>query len=232
MIVHMDFNEDRNIGELHYLLEVTQNSIACDPMGFPNHEEMTGFESTMNTIDTNIRQDLAGMNVGRFIYQCQVKDYFYLEDTVGVASILNSLQKNHLTVNHFRYKLKEDKDHKVYSELIYPDDYLLQTMVNGKIIQMLEREKFDFNNKASLKHTASFASDEDRTKYRRFIQEQNFRVLELDKAEANPLPYIIQFSRNDKLQLEALSNITLRLHQKATFLNGSYEGWEIELEEQ
>jgi len=47
----------------------------------------------------------------------------------------------------------------------------------------------------------------------------------LEKA----LPYIISFNRKDKLHLERLSNITLRLHQKSKSLEGSYDGWEIEI---
>ena len=226
MMVNLDFEETTVIEPLVFLLEIEQRALTCTSEGYPKADELPRFEATINAVLSLIQSEYSSTSVGRFFYQCMVKDYIYVSDTVNLRQELESLKDV-----SFSIKLREDRDHKVYSSFIYPDDFLMQTMVNGKIIRVLRAEAYDLDKKSTLTHFASFASDEERKKYRRFVQEQNFEVLDLDRIEDSPLPYRITFSRKDQLDLEKLSNITLRLHQKAEFLVGSYDGWEIELVE-
>lgn len=224
MLVNMDAISLSPIAELPFLLEVTQRSLQCDEQGYPTQRELIKSDESAIIIDSLLSKKTYVKNVGRLTYQCDIKDYYYLQDTLSVKKTLQP----YLSANS-KYKIIDDPEWKVYEDFIYPDDYLIQTMDNSKIIKVLRREGIDLESKTMLTHYASFASDVDRNKFRRFLIEQNFKVEEQQHDESNPLPYLITFSRNDNLQLEQLSNITLRIFQRSKSLNGVYDGWEIEL---
>lgn len=226
MLVNMDLKELAPIAKLKYLLEVSQSVRECDENGYPTRDELNWSDLIALRIDSIISTRSYIENVGRLTYQCEIKEYYYLEDTTGLTNYLSDYFS--VSVN---FKIVEDEKWKVYKDFIYPDDYLIQTMDNRKIIGVLHREGYDLEKKSKLTHFASFASEEDRNKFRRFLTEQNFKIVEMDTDETAALSYIVSFSRSDKLLLGQLSNITLRVHQRAKSLNGIYEGWEIEIEE-
>lgn len=224
MLVNMDVISISPILELPYLLEITQRSLQCDEQGYPSERELVKSNQSAIIIDSLLSKKTYVKNVGRLTYQCDIKEYFYIQDTSMVSMTLQPYLSATST-----YKIIEDRDWKVYEDFIYPDEYLIQTMDNSKIIKVLKKEGFDLNSKTKLTHFASFASAEDRNKFRRFLIEQNFKVEDQQHDDTHPLPYLITFTRSDVLQLEQLSNITLRIFQRTKSLDGVYDGWEIEL---
>lgn len=225
MLVNMDIASIAPIPDMRYLLEVSQSVRECNEDGYPTLEESNWSEIIAARIDSIISIKNYVENVGRHTYQCKIKEYYYLQDTVELTKYLSE----NLSFST-SFKIVEDEKWKVYKDFIYPDEYLIQTMDNRKIIGILQKEGYDLEKKSSLTHFASFASEEDRNKFRRFLIEQNFKILEMQTDDSAPLAYLVSFSRSDKLHLGQLSNITLRVHQRAISLNGTYDGWEIELE--
>ncbi len=226
MMVHMDLKDRSPILDLPYLLEINQTGLDCDDRGFMKKLEMRVVERLSQSVDSILSVEMYVEDVGRLIYQCTTKDYFYIQDSSSAVQLLDMLDG--LSVD---YKIIKDENWKLYEDFIYPDEFLIQTMINSKIIYVLQSEDFNFDQKVQLKHFASFASDDDRDDYRRFLIQQNFKIEALDDTESSALPYMITGSRSDKLVIDKLSNITLRLNQRAISLNGTYDGWELEIEE-
>lgn len=226
MMVNMNLHDIAPLLELPYLLELKSAVFNCDELGQPEPEALQRIEDQFIILENAIGEQTYLEYAGRFLYQCQVKDYIYINDTTSIPNLLKGSSKY-----TFNYRLKFDPEWHVYSDFIYPDPFLYQTMSNRSIIEIMREEGYDLSVKYPLKHYASFNIESDRWKYRTFLLEQNFKIVELDFREGNSLPYEIHFSRNDKLVLDNLSNITLRLNQRAEFLNGKYEGWEVEIKE-
>ncbi len=224
----MSFNQDIKklapIDELPFLLEVAQSGIECDDNGLLIGDDLRLSEERALDIDSILSTAMYVEDVGTLLYQCEVKNYYYIQDSVVAYQILEALYGLSLD-----YKILRDKDWKVYLELIYPDDFLLQTMINKRAFNQLHDEGFSFKEKVLLEHFASFSSEEDRHEFRRFLIQNNYKILDNTLDSKAALPYVISFSRKDMLHLERLSNITLRLHQKALSIEGSYDGWGVEL---
>ena len=224
MSVNLDIKKLAPVRELSFLLEVTQRGIECDDNGILGGEDLSLSEERAVDIDSILSTAMYVEDVGTLLYQCEIKNYYYIQDSAVAYQILEALYG--LSID---YKIVEDKRWKVYLEVIYPDDFLLQTMIKKRTFNQLHAEGFNFEEKTLLEHFASFSSEEDRHDYRRFLIQNNYKIIDnsLDPKAAHP--YVISFSRKDMLHLERLSNITLRLHQKAISLAGTYGGWGVEL---
>ena len=224
MSVNLDVKKIAPVEELVFLLEITQTGEQCDNNGILIESDLSSSEDIAVDVDSILSTAMYVEDVGRLLYQCQSKDYYYIQDSAVAYQILEALYGLSLD-----YKIIEDKKWKVYQEFIYPDDFLFQTMINKRIFNELHAADYNFEEKALLQHLASFSSEEDRHDYRRFLIQNNYKIVEMTTSAEEALSYVISFSRKDKLHLERLSNITLRLDQKAISLAGSYDGWGIEL---
>lgn len=224
MSVNLDVKKIAPVDELAFLLEITQAGEECDENGLLINAGLTTSEQTAVDVDSILSTAMYVEDVGRLLYRCQSKDYYYIQDSSVAYQVLEALYGLSLD-----FKIIEDKSWKVYEELIYPDDFLVQTMINKRIFNQLHEEAYNFEGKALLQHYASFSSEEDRHDYRRFLIQNNYKIGEMTISADEARSYVISFSRKDKLHLERLSNITLRLDQKAISLAGSYDGWGIEL---
>jgi len=222
MNVNMDADAVPYKDKLLYLAEIIIDPEECDSRGYPVNDEYRLIEKELRVLDSMISEVQYGLTVGRFLYQCTLKEYVYLDDTAFTRDVVNQ----HLT-RDYKLRLLTDSEWEIYQKFIYPDPYLIQTMANRQIIDILQNEGYDLMEKQSLTHFASFASDADRNRYRQFLIEQNFKILSQKTVDEEARGYLIRFSRNDRLQLDKLSNITLRLDQRSIALNGKYEGWEI-----
>ena len=58
----------------------------------------------------------------------------------------------------------------------------------------------------------------------------NFKIGDMAEDDTREYAHLISFSRKDRLDVEKLSNTTLRLDQRALSLDGRYEGWEVVIE--
>lgn len=224
MMVHMDWGLQAPLAELPFIFETQMIVDRCTD-GFPVGDEYGKLDTATMIINQLIGNQSYVEHVGKLYYQCMVKDFFYVQDTSGLKASLADYDPL------IRTKVFKDAEWKVYKDFIYPDPFLEQTMINGKIINQLGATGVDSEVKLPLTHFASFASSSDMKKYQTFVLEQNFEVVSKETLEEGFLPHRIYFSRKDKPKLEQLSNITLRLTQRAEFLEGSYGGWAIAIEE-
>ena len=230
MQVNMDIHRIAPLPDRPYLLEYSKQLIDCDDNGFPEYQNDAQIEIDVSKLIQQLEQSRLVVHAGRFYYQCIAKDYIYVSDTTGIGEIVGSefgLRSNS--------KIVQDPDWNIYFDFIYPDAYLKQTMNNRLVIDALLLEEFDFSKKHLLTHFAAFSDQYDRRKYRTFLLELNFKILEESESievgdEGNDPSFMIKFTRKDKVNLERLSNITLRLDTRAHSLSGAYLGWQIELD--
>ena len=225
MLVHMDLEQNAPFSELPYLIEYTQAIFECPDSNYPTLEEERAVDEVSMGIQEALTKEFLVEHAGRFFYQCNAKDYFYVNDTLGVSKILQSGFRIKST-----FKVLYDPEWNVFLNFIYPDKYLIQTMNNRVVIEELQNAPdFDLNAKHELKHHAAFSDEFDRKKFRTFLLELNFKIIDEYRVKGEHLQYRISFTRKDQLDLTRLSNITLRLDQRAKALLGRYDGWEITL---
>jgi len=125
MSVNLDIKRLAPIEELAFLLEITQDAIDCNDDGLIVGDELRATEKIATDIDSILSTAMYVEDVGRLLYRCKVKDYIYIQDSTVTDQALEALYG--LSLN---YKILNDKSWRVYQEFIYPDDFLIQTMIN------------------------------------------------------------------------------------------------------
>jgi len=156
-----------------------------------------------------------------------VREYFYVRDTLGIDRRL----RIHSLDRSYSYEIIEDKEWLGYLEFLYPDDFLIQTMINGRVVSQLEQEGDDVTKKRKVTHFAGFSSESNRKEFRSFIEGKGFFVSEQYYDKKEVLPYYLIFYRRDPVEILLISEITLLLAREAQDYYGSYDGWETEVPE-
>jgi hypothetical protein len=75
-------------------------------------------------------------------------------------------------------------------------------------------------------HWIYFSTEADRNCFIRYATQDNFKVESKDKDSNLKLPFKLQLSRTDKVDLSSISKLTLELRRQAKKCNGDYDGWE------
>lgn len=225
MMVSMEQHKYAPYAELPYILVITQATLDCNEQGYPSEDFVEESELLIRTIDSALSEELYVQDVGRLLYRCSSRDYIYVADSTSTHHWI----KQHMP-GRFEFQIVHDSEWKLYRDFIYPDDYLLQTMVNGRLLKQIEGEGLRISDKTLLSHYASFPTIDELHDFRRFLIGSNYKIVEITEVEDDPLTHHIRFSRKDKLAVDKLSNTTLRLHRRALSLDGSYDGWEIALD--
>ena len=71
-----------------------------------------------------------------------------------------------------------------------------------------------------------FGNSADRDKFAAFIVKKKYKIESKNLIKDSKLPYQLQISRIDMVDLEAITKITLELRKKALEFRGDYDGWE------
>ena len=226
VMLDMSWKDVAPASQLQFLLICETQIDDCDDSGFPRDSEYEVLELLTDSILQEVKSHGVGVLVGTFTQDCYRKDFFYVRDTMDISS------GNHVAV--LGNKLKEfnlgfvfDPKWNVYLNFLYPNEFHLHSMNNSRVVrQMLERGE-ELKKKRELVHLARFNSERDRDDYRIIVLEQGFRILETSYNERYAKSYLIKFERRDRLELDWINDVTLRLAERADQLKGSYEGWEL-----
>ena len=224
VVINMDWRNYAPIADLPYLLELVINVDDCSTAGFVEDQESKLIERFSTQVDSLLSISNYLESVGTMTHDCTIRDFYYINDTIGVSQALKKID----FINTYQVRLIRDSEWRGYLHFLYPDAYLQQTMVNAKTVKELILAGDDVNKKRRILHFAGFVSSVDREKFRIFILEQGFRIDEETYDLKSLAPYQFSFSRKDKPAVDWISEITLKLADKASSLNGAYDGWQVE----
>lgn len=224
--LNMDWKLFAPVEDLPYLLSTQHRINNCRTDGFADDLEFTIMENLSAEIEKKLSAAHRTEFVGTLTSDCIHRNYFYLGDTIGLRESMD-----HFIVNEklLWFNIIEDVAWKGYLEFLFPSPYLYETMSNERVLRELVHEGVELNVYKPLKHYAGFISEKERNSFKSFVLEQNFKIESTDHEIELEHPYLLIFSRSDKLNLEWLSELTLKLSERATYLNGIYDGWEVEL---
>lgn len=224
VLINMDWKQYAPVDDLPYLLETIDTIQSCSNGKMNDVTDLDRIEKRGEQVDSIVSLVTYLQNVGTMTHNCVVRNYYYINDSTGVTKALDNIS---LSTSAFR--ILSDPLWKGYLDFLYPDAYLMQTMVNAKTIKQLISAGDDPSKSRWINHFAGFTSEPDRNRYRIFLIEQGFRIEEESYDLEALYPYEMTFSRKDQVAVSWISDITLRLNRKASELNGVYNGWETEV---
>ena len=227
VLLNMDLRRFAPIEGLSFLLVVDTEVDSCNYNGFGTKESDYDITIQNKSIDSLLSLYTYIESVGTFSHDCKVREYYYLKDTLGISERL----RIHSLDWKYEYEVIEDKEWLGYLDFLYPDDFLIQTMINSRVVHQLTEQGKDLSKKRKITHYSGFSSEKNRKEFRSFIEGLGFYIKEAVYDTKEVLPYYLTFRRRDSLEILHISEITLGLAQKAQEYYGSYDGWEIEISE-
>ena len=156
--------------------------------------------------------------------------YFFGENTLlmekQVSSTMTAFPDYQFDFGH-----KADEEWSGYFNFLHPNPRQMQTIQNRLVLEQLEEGGDDLTKEREVFHWIYFNSKEDLDQYEVFTKGLGFKTLSKGKTEQpNDFGFVISISRIDKVGYNDIDNYTLELWQRASDLNGEYDGWETSIE--
>lgn len=156
--------------------------------------------------------------------------YFFGENTILMKKQVSSTMTT-FPDYQFDFGHKADKEWSGYFNFLYPNPRQMQAIQNRLVLEQLEKGGDDLTKEREVFHWIYFNSKEDLDQYEYFTKGLGFNTINKGKTEQpNDFGFVISISRIDKVGYNDINNYTLELLQKASDLNGEYDGWETSIE--
>lgn len=209
------------------LLIVGTQTSKCLKNGYPKEEGLedlyTFSDSIANIINKGTKYKLAGI----ITYQCAGFDVFYVKDTLGLRSNIDSfINKNYAKSKNYLV-IEPDKKWVYYQDSLFPKQLSNDFFINHELLSHLFYQGDDFTKPQKIEHWIYFKREKRRQKFINKIQVLNFKVDSLSVKKGDYRPYELKISREDKLDPNSISVLTSMLKNLSNSMYGTYDGWGI-----
>lgn len=183
----------------------------------------------INQIEDDLIEVLDSENdiiyTGRIKFSGKMYSYFYFEAELNFEKCISELKAKYSEYK-FEYTQKEDSDWTAYFEVLFPTEFEMQIIQNGKVIENLQEHGDLLEKERPVSHWIYFQNLDDRENFWDNIKGLGFEILEKEETSSGELPFSLQLSRVDKVDYESVNDYVLFLWQKSQEFNGEYDGWE------
>lgn len=208
-----------------YLLITGVKFIDCQDNGLPSKREFTDLYKISDTIKAQVDKTVSAIAAGTVTYQCQRLDYFYITDTAALRQQLVAIYKKRFPEYMYYINIKEDKKWDTYLNFLYPNEETLEYIENQKVLEALENGGDKLVKARLVDHWAYFKTAADRNCFSVYLVKNKFKTT-IEKSEDPGFPFRLHFARTDKVNIAAISKLTLELKKQAAACHGQYDGWE------
>jgi len=225
-IIDMGIRSIAPITKFPFVLITGVKYTNCDKDGFPTKAEFEKLYIISDTIGAKLKSLSPNRMAGTFTYDCERLDYYYLSDTLNIRKKLADVYEKQFKAYTYYINIKVDKAWAAYLEFLYPNEITQEYMSNQKVLNGLLDAGDKLVAARQVDHWAYFKTEKDRNCFIQVVKKLGYKIEEASADKKSQLPYKLQFSRNDKVELTAITTITLQLRKEANNCNGDYDGWE------
>ncbi len=225
-LVNMSIKKTAPDKNFPFLFSAGVNFTNCSPEGMPTPLELNNLYRISDSIVAIINRTTKNVFVGTFTYQCQRRDYFYVPDTTDLRQKIIEHITKYFSGYSPAFNIKEDKTWIAYLDFLYPNETTMEYMKNEKVVTQLQKTGDKLDQARQIDHWLYFKIENDRNCFIQYAIQNHFKVESKEKGNDSNLPYKLQISRIDKVDLPTISKITLELEHQAKKCNGDYDGWE------
>lgn len=157
--------------------------------------------------------------------------YFYTSDpTLIDKTVSESLIR--FPKYEYDFEVKDDRDWSYYIDFIYPSPSQVQSILNRRVIDNLEKHGDKLNQPREVNHWIYFKTKEDREKFVEQVKENGFTIENTDTIPDSDkeFKHSLQISRVDPVTQSDVDDYVLFLWGLANELGGNYDGWETSIE--
>lgn len=227
VLVNMALKEKAPVLSYNYLVITGVKIKECNADGFPTQQEFQKLYKISDGANELIEKKKRRILAGTFTYNCERTDYYYVNDTLLLRKYLADYYKTNFPQYSFIISIKEDKNWGQYLKFLYPNEELMESMKNQKVILKLTQAGDKLEKERRIDHWLYFKTEDDRRNFFLWAYEQKFLVEKLDVLQDSVShPFTLHMYRPDKPDLKTMNRLTLYLAKEAARYNGVYDGWE------
>lgn len=225
-VINMGLKSDAPLAKFPYVLVTGVRYTNCLEDGFPGEGELDRLHIISDSLDAALEPAFNVKKAGTFTNNCERLQYYYLSDTMGVRNKLQQLYASVFGGYETNINIKVDREWTYYLEFLYPNETIREYMSNQKVLDALLKAGDNLEAARKVDHWAYFKTTKDLDCFQATVKAMGFEIEESGKNKKSPMPFRLQFSRNDKIDLSSISAITTDLRKKAAGCFGDYDGWE------
>ena len=228
--LRMNLIERSPIEELKYVL-VTGITFETDREdGFPGNDVFPILHKISDELLDLIGKETKTILVGSFMHNKERLEYFYVADQEGLKNIIEKYYEENYPDYEFYLNIKEDENWEYYTEFLYPNEETLNYMADQSVISNLYNAGDPLTKERRVNHWIYFSSKSDLKNCKKELENKEFTIQHSGINEQTNLPFELQFSRTDKVDINSIFPITSYLRKIAKEYNGEYDGWETSVE--
>jgi len=225
-VINMGLKKTAPLIKFPYVLVTGVRYTNCREDGFPEEGELDRLHVVSDSLDANLKAAFSIKKAGSFTNNCERLEYYYLSDTMGVRGKLLQLYASVFGSYEPYINIKADRQWTYYLEFLYPNATIREYMLNQKVLDALLKAGDNLEAARKVDHWAYFRTTKDMGCFLATIKAMGFEIGETGNDEKSPMPFRLQFSRKDKVDLSSISAVTTDLRKKAAICQGDYDGWE------
>jgi uncharacterized protein (TIGR01619 family) len=198
--------------------------------GLSSNREYETLLQIEDTLVNSLKSKHDIIYVGRLTSDGTRDLYFYTSDTLLIEkTISESLVQ--FPNYEYDFEIKDNKDWSYYLNFIYPNPRQLQSVLNRRVVENLEKNGDKLTQPREVNHWIYFRTTEGREKYIEHVQEKGFKIEDIDNADhERGFKYKLRISRVDNVGHQDVDDYVLYLWELANQLDGDYDGWETSVE--
>lgn len=225
-ILNMDLQAQAPDAKYPFLLTTGVSFSDCSADGMPTKTVFPHLYDISDSVVAVVDRTVANIFSGTFTYQCERLDYFYLSDTTGIRAALARLYASHFASYKPAINIRADAEWEAYLKFLYPNEETFETIQNQKVVLKLSEAGDKLLKARKVDHWIYFKTATDRDCFEAYAVKNKFKIELKDKTGPEGKVFKLQMSRTDKVDIPAITEITLRLRKEAAACGGDYDGWE------
>ncbi|UAY51637.1 DUF695 domain-containing protein [Ferruginibacter albus] len=224
--INISAKEKAPVHSLPYVVITGVTFSDCTSEGFPTGEQFSALYNISDSVQAIMNRTVKNEIVGTFTYQCQRLEYYYVNDTLTIRDKLQKMYSRQFKTYQPYITIKTDSSWEAYLQFLYPNEETYEYMLNQKVIMKLQEQGDELIKERKVDHWIYFKTVADRNCFEEYAKQNNFKIEAKDKGKSGSMPYSLQVSRIDKIDIDSISQLTLKLRKQAEKCNGDYDGWE------
>ena len=225
-VLDMELKNKAPFKDFPFLLKTGVSFKHCTDQGMPTDSMFATLYTISDSVKAVVSLHKKNILAGSFTYQCSRYDYYYLSDTLGIREELNSMYANHFPAYEALVMLREDKPWEAYLQFLYPNEETREYMSNQQLVMQLQQAGDNLQQERQVDHWLYFATEKDRDCFVSYVQQNGFSIEGKNKTDQPGKSWQLHVSRTDKVDLAAISKLTMILRKEAARCRGDYDGWE------
>lgn len=224
-LINMDLKSKAPDKNYRFLLSTGVRFNDCAADGFPSQAQFQKLYVVSDSVKNLINFTVSNIMAGTFTYQCERKDYYYINDTANIRGKLSALYKKQFPEYEPIINIREDVAWEAYLTFLYPNEETMEYMHNEKVVAKLNEAGDKLDKERLIDHWLYFPDAKSRDSFVVYAKTKSFKI-ESKEMRAGAKPFQLHISRVDKVDLPSISQLTLQLRREAKKYNGDYDGWE------